>query len=203
MTLLLTKRQSEVLSIVRKLINTTGRPPTRTEISDQLGFRSANAAEEHLRAIARKGFIELIPGTSRGIRLIDNKMPINTLPVVGRVAAGQPILAIENIEENYVIDPSVFHPRADYLLRVEGLSMKDVGILDGDLLAVKSTQDVSNGQIVVARINDEVTVKRFKRMGSVVSLLPENPDFEILKVDLREEELFIEGLGVGVVRLGI
>lgn len=203
MALLLTKRQSEVLSIVRKLINTTGRPPTRTEISDQLGFRSANAAEEHLRAIARKGFIELIPGTSRGIRLIDNKMPINTLPVVGRVAAGQPILAIENIEENYVIDPSVFHPRADYLLRVEGLSMKDVGILDGDLLAVKSTQDVSNGQIVVARINDEVTVKRFKRMGSVVSLLPENSDFEILKVDLREEELFIEGLGVGVVRLGI
>ena len=203
MTLLLTKRQSEVLSIVRKLINTTGRPPTRTEISDQLGFRSANAAEEHLRAIARKGFIELIPGTSRGIRLIDNKMSINTLPVVGRVAAGHPILAIENIEENYVIDPSVFHPRADYLLRVEGLSMKDVGILDGDLLAVKSTQDVSNGQIVVARINDEVTVKRFKRMGSVVSLLPENSDFEILKVDLREEELFIEGLGVGVVRLGI
>jgi len=203
MTLLLTKRQSEVLSIVRKLINTTGRPPTRTEISDQLGFRSANAAEEHLRAIARKGFIELIPGTSRGIRLIDNKMSINTLPVVGRVAAGHPILAIENIEENYVIDPSVFHPRADYLLRVEGLSMQDVGILDGDLLAVKSTQDVSNGQIIVARINDEVTVKRFKRMGSVVSLLPENPDFEILKVDLREEELFIEGLGVGVVRLGI
>ena len=203
MTLLLTKRQSEVLSIVRKLINTTGRPPTRTEISDQLGFRSANAAEEHLRAIARKGFIELIPGTSRGIRLIDNKMSINTLPVVGRVAAGHPILAIENIEENYVIDPSMFHPRADYLLRVEGLSMQDVGILDGDLLAVKSTQDVLNGQIVVARINDEVTVKRFKRMGSVVSLLPENPDFEILKVDLREEELFIEGLGVGVVRLGI
>jgi len=203
MTLLLTKRQAEVLSIVRKLINTTGRPPTRTEISDQLGFRSANAAEEHLRAIARKGFIELIPGTSRGIRLIDNKMSINTLPVVGRVAAGHPILAIENIEENYVIDPSVFHPRADYLLRVEGLSMQDVGILDGDLLAVKSTQDVSNGQIVVARINDEVTVKRFKRMGSVVSLLPENPDFEILKVDLREEELFIEGLGVGVVRLSI
>ena len=203
MTLLLTKRQSEVLSIVRKLINTTGRPPTRIEISDQLGFRSANAAEEHLRAIARKGFIELIPGTSRGIRLIDNKVSINTLPVVGRVAAGHPILAIENIEENYVIDPSVFHPRADYLLRVEGLSMKDVGILDGDLLAVKSTQDVSNGQIVVARINDEVTVKRFKRMGSVVSLLPENSDFEILKVDLREEELFIEGLGVGVVRLGI
>jgi len=203
MTLLLTKRQSEVLSIVRKLINTTGRPPTRTEISDQLGFRSANAAEEHLRAIARKGFIELIPGTSRGIRLINNKISINTLPVVGRVAAGHPILAIENIEENYVIDPSVFHPRADYLLRVEGLSMQDVGILDGDLLAVKSTQDVSNGQIVVARINDEVTVKRFKRMGSVVSLLPENPDFEILKVDLREEELFIEGLGVGVVRLGI
>ena len=203
MSLLLTKRQSEVLSIVRKLINTTGRPPTRTEISDQLGFRSANAAEEHLRAIARKGFIELIPGTSRGIRLIDNKVSINTLPVVGRVAAGHPILAIENIEENYVIDPSVFHPRADYLLRVEGLSMKDVGILDGDLLAVKSTQDVSNGQIVVARINDEVTVKRIKRMGSVVSLLPENSDFETLKVDLREEELFIEGLGVGVVRLGI
>ncbi len=203
MTLLLTKRQSEVLSIVRKLINTTGRPPTRTEISDQLGFRSANAAEEHLRAIARKGFIELIPGTSRGIRLINNKISINTLPVVGRVAAGHPILAIENIEENYVIDPSVFHPRADYLLRVEGFSMQDVGILDGDLLAVKSTQDVSNGQIVVVRINDEVTVKRFKRMGSVVSLSPENTDFEILKVDLREEDLFIEGLGVGVVRLGI
>jgi repressor LexA len=202
MTLSLTKRQSEVLSLVRKLINTTGRPPTRTEISDHLGFRSANAAEEHLRAIARKGFIELMPGTSRGIRLMDNKAPINALPVVGRVAAGQPILAVEHIEENYVIDPSVFHPRADYLLRVEGLSMTGVGILDGDLLAVKSTQDVLSGQIVVARINDEVTVKRFNRMGSVVSLLPENPDFETLKVDLREEDLFIEGLGVGVVRLG-
>jgi len=188
---------------VRKLINTTGRPPTRTEISDQLGFRSANAAEEHLRAIARKGFIELMPGTSRGIRLMDNKAQINALPVVGRVAAGHPILAVEHIEENYVIDPNVFHPRADYLLRVEGLSMMGVGILDGDLLAVKSTQDVSNGQIVVARINDEVTVKRFNRMGSVVSLLPENPDFETLKVDLREENLFIEGLGVGVVRLDV
>ncbi|MGB0713693.1 MAG: transcriptional repressor LexA [Gammaproteobacteria bacterium] len=175
-------------------------PPTRAEICEGLGFKSPNAAEEHLRTLARKGVIELHGGTSRGIRLLEDEP--EGIPLVGRVAAGDPILAEQNIEDYVGVSPETFHPRADYFLRVRGLSMRDAGILDGDLLAVHGTQDVHEGQIVVARLEDEVTVKRFQRKGHIVQLLPENPDFEPIRVDLREQPLEIEGLGVGVVRRG-
>jgi len=165
----LTSRQSEVLELIRSCIASQGRPPTRAEIARRLGFRSANAAEDHLRALARKGVIELAPGSSRGIRLVD---AVDGLPVVGRVAAGAPILAEQNIEEYCSVDPTVFNPRADYLLRVRGDSMKGAGILDGDLLAVHRTPQAVNGRIVVARIADEVTVKRFQQRGAIVHLLP-------------------------------
>ena len=176
-------------------------PPTRQEIAVAFGFRSANAAEEHLRALARKGMIELLPGSSRGIRIIgEASRAAQGLPVVGRVAAGQPLLALEHIEEHCAVAAELFKPRADYLLRVRGMSMRDAGILDGDLLAVHTTQTVHNGQIVVARIDDEVTVKRFRQRGNRISLLPENPDFEPLEIQLGSRELVIEGLGVGVLR---
>lgn len=194
----LTPRQSEVLALIRHYIEDTGYPPTRAEIARELGFRSANAAEEHLRALARKGAIEMVPGASRGIRLPDQGE--SGLPIVGQVAAGNPILAEENIEDHCTLAPEFFSPSADYLLRVRGMSMKDIGILDGDLLAVHRTQDVRNGQVVVARIGDEVTVKRFKREGHLVRLFPENEEFDPIVVDLSQEELFIEGLGVGVIR---
>jgi repressor LexA len=194
----LTPRQAEILEMIREFMATTGMPPTRAEIADALGFRSANAAEDHLKALARKGAIELLPGASRGIRLVEE----DGLPVVGRVAAGSPILAVEHIEDRYQVDPDVFHPRADYLLRVRGMSMRDAGILNGDLLAVSQTSEVSNGQIVVARLEDEVTVKRFRRRGRQVTLLPENPDYSPIEVDLREQSLVIEGLGVGILRNG-
>jgi repressor LexA len=181
-----------------------GFPPTRAEIARGLGFRSANAAEEHIKALARKGTIELLPGASRGIRLASlGAEPARGLPVVGRVAAGSPILAEENIEKRYRVDPGLFHPRADYLLRVVGDSMKDAGILDGDLLAVHRASEAFNGQIVVARLRDEVTVKRFRREGRRVLLMPENPDFAPIAVDLGRAELSIEGIGVGVLRSGI
>lgn len=197
----LTARQAEILALIRATIRRTGMPPTRAEIAEALGFRSANAAEEHLRALARKGFIELLPGASRGIRVVgDDTFEAPGLPVVGRVAAGQPLLAVEHIEEHHAVDPEMFRPRADYLLRVSGTSMRDVGILDGDLLAVHTTREASNGQIVVARVDDEVTVKRFRRRGSKVRLLPENDDFAPIEIDLRQQELVIEGLGVGVLR---
>ena len=205
----LTARQAEVLALIRMHIKRTGLPPTRIEIAQALGFRSPNAAEEHLRALARKGAIELVPGTSRGIRIHDDALyagshrgsaAVQGLPVVGRVAAGQPILAAEHIEERHAVDPVIFNPRADYLLRVNGMSMRDTGILDGDLLAVHATPEARNGQIVVARIDDEVTVKRFKRRGNRVRLLAENPDFEAIEINLRHQEIFIEGLGVGVLR---
>jgi repressor LexA len=175
-------------------------PPTRAEIAEHLGFRSANAAEDHLRALARKGAIELLPGASRGIRLAQAYAGNFELPVVGQVAAGNPILAAEHIEARHQIDPKLFKPQADYLLRVKGFSMRDIGILDGDLLAVHATPEARNGQIVVARLDDEVTVKRLKRQGSRVWLLPENPEFEPLEIDLRYQDLVIEGLGVGVLR---
>jgi repressor LexA len=194
----LTPRQEQVLQLIREYAEATGFPPTRAEIAKALGFRSVNAAEEHLRALARKGAIELLPGASRGIRLKE----IGGLPVVGRVAAGSPILAEEHIETRYQLDPALFHPRADYLLRVRGMSMRDAGILDEDLLAVHRTHEVRNGQIVVARLTDEVTVKRFERRGHRVRLLPENPEFSPIEVDLRREPLEIEGLGVGVIRNG-
>jgi len=194
----LTTRQSQVLDIIRKHISATGYPPTRADIAQELGFKSANAAEEHLKALARKGAIEIIPGTSRGIRLPEDA----GLPIVGQVAAGEPILAAEHVEDHCAIPPEFFHPRADYLLRVRGDSMKDVGILDDDLLAVHKTGDASNGQIVVARIDDEVTVKRLQRGRAKhqITLLPENPDYEPIQVDLREQSFSIEGLSVGVMR---
>jgi repressor LexA len=196
----LTPRQAEVLDLIRRHIEDTGYPPTRADIARELGFRSANAAEEHLKALARKGAIEIIPGTSRGIRLPDSP----GLPVVGRVAAGQPILAQEHIEDHCEVAAGFFRPRADYLLRVRGESMRDVGILDGDLLAVHRAEVAENGQIVVARVEDEVTVKRFRREAPHrVVLRAENPDFDPIEVDLREQAFAIEGLGVGVLRSGI
>jgi repressor LexA len=196
----LTPRQSEVLLLIQEVIEETGMPPTRAEIARHLGFRSANAAEEHLRALERKGVIELIPGTSRGIRLKDFLRDQLGLPLIGRVAAGNPILAAEHIEGHYRIDTSIFDPRPHYLLRVEGMSMKDAGILDGDLVAVHRTPEVRSGQIIVARLEDEVTVKRYRQEGKVVWLLPENEDFSPIKVDLKEEEMVIEGVVVGLVR---
>lgn len=197
----LTPRQAEILDLIRARIETEGAPPTRAEIAQRLGFRSANAAESHLRALARKGAIELTPGSSRGIRLTE-AVPTG-LPLVGRVAAGAPILAAENIEHHYRIDADLFQPHADYLLRVQGESMRDVGILDGDLLAVHRAAEAANGQIVVARLEDEVTVKRFRRKGPRVELIAENPDFEPIRIDLREQELVIEGLAVGLLRNGV
>ncbi|QEY58669.1 transcriptional repressor LexA [Pseudomonas sp. C27(2019)] len=202
----LTKRQSEILNFLKSWIEDNGYPPTRAEIAKELGFKSPNAAEDHLKALARKGAIEMIPGASRGLKIVEQldtaEQPINDneLPVIGRVAAGEPILAQEHIENTCLISPELFKPRADYLLQVRGMSMKDIGILDGDLLAVHMTQDVRNGQVVVARIDDDVTVKRYQREGSTVWLLPENPDFEPIKVDLKTQNLVIEGLSVGVIR---
>ena len=200
MTIKLTARQTQVLELIRASIAGSGLPPTRAEIAEALGFRSANAAEDHLRALARKGAIELLPGASRGIRLTEAYMERLELPVVGQVAAGHPILATEHIEARHQVDPDLFKPRADYLLRVKGMSMCEVGILDGDLLAVHATTEARNGQIVVARLDDEVTVKRFKRQGSRVWLLPENAAFDPFEVDLKHQALAIEGLGVGVLR---
>jgi repressor LexA len=194
----LTPRQQEILQLIRERIETTGMPPTRAELARQLGFRSANAAEEHLKVLARKGMLELLPGASRGIRLAGG----GGLPVVGRVAAGSPILAQEHIEGRYQIDASLFAPRADYLLRVRGMSMKEAGILDGDLLAVHRSAEARAGQVVVARLDDEVTVKRWRKRGHTVELLPENPDFAPIVVDLRRQALVIEGIGVGVIRNG-
>lgn len=195
----LTPRQSQVLEIIKEHIQQTGMPPTRAEIAKTLGFKSANAAEEHLKALAKKGVITMMPGTSRGIRLAEEEEELG-LPLIGRVAAGEPILAQQHIESHYKLDPSLFHPSADFLLRVKGMSMKNIGIMDGDLLAVHKTQEVRNGQVVVARLDDEVTVKRFQRQGSKVSLLPENEELSPIEVDLRSQELTIEGLAVGVIR---
>tara|TARA_R110001583_G_scaffold7720_9_gene37963 strand:- start:55475 stop:56104 length:630 start_codon:yes stop_codon:yes gene_type:complete len=201
----LTKRQNEVLDVIKDCIAKTGMPPTRVELAKILGFRSANAAEEHLKALARKGAIEILSGTSRGIRIVEehksNVIPIEVgIPLVGMVAAGEPILATEHVESHYNVDPSLFHPCADFLLRVQGESMKDIGIMDGDLLAVHKTQDVNNGQVVVARVEDDVTVKRFYREGSEVTLKAENVKFDPIKVDLQYQSFDIEGIAVGVIR---
>jgi repressor LexA len=196
----LTNRQQQVLDIVRQHIDDTGYPPTRADIAKELGFKSANAAEEHLKALARKGAIEMIPGASRGIRLPESR----GIPIIGRVAAGNPVLAEEHIEDHCDLPANFFKPAADYFLRVTGDSMIDVGIFDGDLLAVHSTPIAANGDIVVARIEDEVTVKRLHKTKQkhLVELLPENPDYQPIKVDLRESEFQIEGLSVGVLRRG-
>lgn len=218
MTVKLTKRQQVVLDLIRSEITHTGFPPTRAEIAKTLGFRSANAAEDHLRALARKGAIELTPGASRGIRLNDAYQPESTvavpdshapispaviaqfvLPVVGRVAAGNPILAAEHIEREINVEPSLFTQSPDYLLRVQGASMRDAGILDGDLLAVKKSPEAINGQIVVARLGDEVTVKRFSRQGRQIRLLPENSDYDPIIVT-ADDDFALEGLAVGLIR---
>lgn len=215
----LTARQEQILKLIKEAIENTGFPPTRAEIASELGFRSANAAEEHLQALARKGAIEISPGTSRGIRLRDmatggrqnqfaaQQMSLPhqslmqlSLPLVGRVAAGSPILAQEHIETTYNVDPSLFSAKPDYLLKVRGLSMRDVGILDGDLLAVKKTDVAKNGQIVVARLGDDVTVKRYKKTGAIIELLPENPDFEPIRVESSQDNFALEGLAVGLLR---
>ena len=221
----LTARQEQILRLIRDAIEKTGFPPTRAEIAKELGFRSANAAEEHLQALARKGAIEIFPGTSRGIRLRDSSAsrshshshtllkdnpdahPIMhpgamqmTLPLVGRVAAGSPILAQEHIDAQYTVDPTLFKSRPDYLLKVRGMSMRDAGIMDGDLLAVKKADSAKNGQIVVARLGDEVTVKRYQKSGSLIELLPENPDFEPIRVEAGRDEFALEGLAVGLLR---
>jgi repressor LexA len=203
---ILTGRQNEILHFIAEYLDKEGLPPTRNDISRHFGFRSPNAAESHLRALARKGAIQLEPGLSRGISLTHMaraNLPDSRrarLPLVGRVAAGSPILAQENVEDEYRVDASLFRPRPHYLLRVEGMSMRDAGILDQDLLAVHRTPEARPGQIVVARVADEVTVKRFQRDGHRVTLLPANPDFEPIQIDLRHDELAIEGLGVGVIR---
>ncbi len=218
----LTARQEEILNLIKQAIENTGIPPTRAEIALEMGFRSANAAEEHLQALARKGAIEIAPGTSRGLRLLnmgaDKKhgkylsltptRPTRSrstssqlsLPLVGRVAAGSPILAQEHIEANYKVDPAMFSAKPDFLLRVRGLSMRDAGILDGDLLAVKKVDSARNGQIVVARLGEEVTVKRYKKTGSVIELIPENSDFVPIRVEAGREDFALEGLAVGLMR---
>lgn len=194
----LTPSQSRILQFIRETMNETGMPPTRAEIAHAMQYRSPNAAEEHLRTLERKGAIEILKGSARGIRLVDG----GGLPLIGRVAAGSPILAEEHVQGHFQVDPSLFKPRADYLLKVRGMSMRDAGIHDGDLLAVHQTAEARTGQVVVARVGDDVTVKRLRRRGAIVELLPENPDFEPILVDTRRESVVIEGLGVGVIRSG-
>ena len=211
----LTARQEQILNLIKEAIDNTGFPPTRAEIAQELGFRSANAAEEHLQALARKGAIEISPGTSRGIRLIGASAPatpepaaiphvpaalLMSLPLVGRVAAGSPILAQEHVEANYSVDPAMFSSKPDFLLKVKGWSMRDAGICDGDILAVKKVDSAKNGQIVVARIGEEVTVKRYRKTGAMIELLPENPEFSVITVDPQTDEFALEGLAVGLMR---
>ncbi|AMG30528.1 repressor LexA [Grimontia hollisae] len=199
----LTARQQQVFDLIKAKIDDTGMPPTRAEIAKELGFRSANAAEEHLKALARKGVLEIVPGASRGIRLLVDTEAAKEeegLPLIGRVAAGEPILAQEHVEMYYQVDPNLFKPNADFLLRVSGMSMKDIGILDGDLLAVHKTQEVRNGQVVVARVEDDVTVKRLERKGNQVLLHAENEEFAPIVVDLSQQPFTIEGIAVGVIR---
>ena len=194
----LTSKQQEILTLIRQAIETTGLPPTRAEIAEAMYYSSHNAAEEHLRMLERKGAIEIVKGSARGIRLRDG----GGIPLIGRVAAGAPVLAEEHIQGHYQVDPALFKPRADYLLKVHGMSMRDAGIHDGDLLAVHKTGEARSGQVVVARLHDEVTVKRLRRRGAIVELLPENPEFAPIVVDPRREDFVIEGLGVGVIRAG-
>jgi len=211
----LTARQEQILNLIKDAIDNTGFPPTRAEIAAELGFKSANAAEEHLQALARKGAIEIAAGTSRGIRLLGAHAEsarataaaaaaavsnLLSLPLIGRVAAGSPILAQENLETSYNVDPALFSAKPDFLLKVRGESMRDIGIMDGDLLAVKKVDSAKNGQVVVARIGNEVTVKRYRKTGSTIELLPENPDFKVITVNPEADEFALEGLAVGLLR---
>ncbi|AWI51130.1 repressor LexA [Actinobacillus porcitonsillarum] len=200
----LTARQQEIFDFVKNHITTTGMPPTRVEIAREIGFKSPNAAEEHLKALARKGYIEMLSGTSRGIRILVNDETESAnddgLPLIGKVAAGTPIEAIEHIENYYPVNGAMFSPAADYLLRVNGNSMEKIGILDGDLLAVHKTNYAKNGQVIVARVDDEVTVKRLEKKGDLIYLHPENDELEAIVVDPRIEYIEIEGIAVGVIR---
>lgn len=197
----LTKRQAEIVELIKDHIHEKGIPPTRAEIAKQLGFRSANAAEEHLKAIAKKGVIEIVPGASRGIRIPGlDATEDQGLPLIGQVAAGEPILAQEHVESHYKVDPTLFKPNADFLLRVNGMSMRQIGIMDGDLLAVHKARTAENGQVVVARVEEDVTVKRFERKGGTIFLHPENDEFSTIIVDLEHEHFEIEGIAVGVIR---
>jgi len=201
----LTPKQQKIFDFIRKTIERSGMPPTRSEIQFAFGFRSPNAAEDHLRKLQQRNAIEILPGTARGIRLKKNSLMSSALnngglPLIGRVAAGSPILSEAHVQGRYQVDPALFKPRADYLLRVRGLSMRDAGILDGDLLAVHRSAEARSGQIVVARVHDEVTVKRLRRRGASVELLPENPDFKAIVIDTRQESFAIEGIVVGLVR---
>ncbi len=199
----LTPRQQEILEFIRSHLRRQGCPPTRAEIVEAMGFRSPTAAEDHLRALARKGAIELVPGVARNIRLLEHPGGVGTeLPLVGRVAAGAPVLAQEHIEGGFHFDPTLFQPRADYLLRVRGMSMRDAGILDGDLLAVHRTPEARSGRIVVARLDEEVTVKRLEHRDGRLRLLPENPEFAPIEIDTDRRQLVIEGIVVGVIRTG-
>jgi repressor LexA len=198
----LTARQIEILRMIETHVEESGFPPTRAEICSAMGFSSPNAAETHLRALERKGVIEMTSGASRGIRLTQQSAPPSSLPIIGRVAAGSPMLAEQNVEQHCKVDPALFDPPADYLLRVRGMSMRDVGILEGDLLAVHRTTQFRSGQIVVARLHDEVTVKRIQRNRNVVELIAENPEFKPIVVDLKRDPLEIEGIAVGVIRNG-
>lgn len=219
----LTARQEQILNLIKEAIENTGFPPTRAEIATELGFRSANAAEEHLQALARKGAIDIAAGMSRGIRLLadpkaqgDSNRSHSTqmtpphpaltqlsLPLIGRVAAGSPILAQEHVQATYHVDPKLFGARPDYLLKVRGMSMRDAGILDGDMLAVKKSDHARNGQIVVARLGDDVTVKRYRRTGTIIELVPENADFKTIRVDVSNADFALEGLAVGLLRAGM
>ena len=194
----LTPKQQEILDFIRSNVEMLGAPPTRAEIATAFGFSSHNAAEEHLKALAKKGVVVLEPGSARGIRLVEQL----GLPLIGSVAAGSPILAVENVQGRYALDASLFKPRADFLLRVRGLSMLHAGILEGDLLAVHRCAEARNGQIVVARLDDDVTVKRYRKHGSVVELIAENPDYAPIVVDTRVQPLVIEGIAVGLIRGG-
>ena len=194
----LSPKQQQILDLIREAIENTGMPPTRAEIAKAMGYSSPNAAEEHLRTLERKGAIEILKGSARGIRIKED----SGIPLIGKVAAGSPLLAEEHVQGRYQIDAALFKPRADYLLKVSGMSMRDAGILDGDLLAVHRASEAKNGQVVVARLHDEVTVKRLNRRGSIIELLPENPDFEPIVVDTRRELFALEGIGVGVIRAG-
>jgi repressor LexA len=202
----LTVRQGEILDFIRQSLLDSGAPPTRDEIARAFGFRSLNAAEQHLQALQKKGLIELVAGTSRGIRLKETVLALREasaefgLPLIGKVAAGSPILAEQNVLKHPAIDPQMFKPRADYLLEVRGMSMRDAGILDGDWLAVHKQATAQNGQVVIARLGDEVTVKRLKQRGSRVELIAENPDYKPIVVDLKRDPLAIEGIAVGVIR---
>ncbi|MFT2111630.1 transcriptional repressor LexA [Marinomonas sp. 2405UD68-3] len=200
----LTKRQSEVMDMIREFIAETGFPPTRAEIAKHLGFKSPNAAEEHLKALSKKGAIEILPGASRGLKIVEelsDELPVDIgLPIIGKVAAGFPILAQENVSSYVQIPPEMFYPKADYFLSVTGMSMKDIGIFDGDLIAVHKTNSVKNGQVVVARIDNEVTVKRFQQDGKIIHLIAENSEFNDITVDLETTEFAIEGISVGVIR---